>query len=142
VPRNPVEAGAVGRLHRERALERDLGNAVAVDVGHGLIHDLLRVRHDEVALPRRVLVPGELLHLQRVRDDVGLAVFVEVRDGHGIPASEVGVDIVRDEVHRAGGRRAAQRAGGQRDQSCGHHEAKHPCIHSAIISEVLRLSSG
>ncbi len=109
--REPVEAGAVGRLHRERALERDLGNAVAVDVGDRLVDDLLRLADDDVALPRRVLVPCELLHLQRVRDDVRLAVLVEVRDGDAVAAPEARVDVVRRELDGAGRRRAAERRG-------------------------------
>src|SRR5205823_7234755 len=120
--RQPVEARAVRRLHRERALERDLGDAVAVDVGHRLVDDLLRLADDDVALPRRVLVPRELLHLQRVRDDVRLAVVVEVGDGHAVAAFEARVDVVRREFHGARRRRAED--GGDR-RADRRHEANH-----------------
>src|SRR5262249_15019450 len=91
-PDNSLTAGG---LHGERTFKCDLRNAVAVDISHCLIHDLRPLRNDDVPFPARIFVPGDFLYLQRVGDNVRLAVVIEVGNRYGIPTAEVGIDVMR-----------------------------------------------
>jgi len=63
----------------------------------GGVNRLIDARHEDVRLPARVLVPPELFEAAGHRDDVGLAIPIQVRDYDLIAASEVGADRVGDE---------------------------------------------
>ena len=58
-----------------------------------------------VALPAGVLVPDQFAHAARERDQVGLAIVIEVGDHDLVAAAEIRGDGVLDE---GGGRRGGE----------------------------------
>ena len=78
--------------------ERDLGNAVAVDVVGGGVDRLVDAGDQDMFLPARILVPPKLLEAAGQRDDVGLAVTVQIGDNDLVAAGEAGVNRVRGEA--------------------------------------------
>ena len=95
---HPDEPFAGLGRHREAVLVRDLGNAVAVDIGGGEVDDARHAAGHDVALPCGVLVPRHLRNALARADDVRLAVFVHVDSGDRVAAGELGLDVVRAEL--------------------------------------------
>ena len=87
------------RVHiREFVCERDLGNAVVVDVEGCRVDGLADARREDVLLPIRVFVPTQLFEAAGQGDDVRSAVAIQVGDDHLIAAGQTGVDRVGDEI--------------------------------------------
>ena len=110
-------AVALGRRRAEAALQHDLGIAVLVDVeGVGVDHpgkpDAMTWRR-----PRRVLEPDQIdLRAGRDREQIDLAVLVDVGRGDVIPAAQAGGDGVLDEIPRRCGLRLPALADATRPQ--------------------------
>ena len=97
-------ADAVLRLVRELAGEDDLGDAVAIGVERGAVDHAAESAGDDVPLPGGILEPDQLRHAAGERDQVGLAVLVQVGDHHLVPAAQSGGDgMVGEPRGRRGG---------------------------------------
>ena len=72
---------------------RDLGLAVAIDVGGGHADVILRreVFGDDMLFPLGVPVPGDLLGI--AQDDIRAAIPIYVSHGHPVTDGDVGVDV-------------------------------------------------
>ena len=95
----------------------DLGPAIAVDVAHGDadVVALSEVLDDDVFLPRRVLVPGDVAGV--AQDDVRFLVAVHVGDGGAVADLYLGVDGDVAKLGQVGGLAAGDR--GQADEGGG-----------------------
>ncbi len=89
------DAGAA-RVHvRELVRERDLRNAIAVDVIHCGIDRIADSGHEDMLFPAGVLVPPNLVAGNG--DDVRLAITVEISNDDLVAADKAGVNAVRSE---------------------------------------------
>ena len=76
---------------------------------------------DDVPLPGRILEPDQLRHAAGERDQVGLAVMIQVRDHHLVAAAKSGGDGVFGESRgRRGGRVAEGPAAARRRRGTLH----------------------
>jgi hypothetical protein len=85
---------------RESGCDRDLRNAVAVDIGRGNVDQAGHSSGEDVASPRRILEPDELRQIAGDGDEIRLAIAVEIRGHDLVPTAQTGRDLVRDETRR------------------------------------------
>src|SRR5215467_5297794 len=87
---NGHDAGTLIRARREARGDCDLWNVIAVQIEGGDVDEAREAARDHVARPRGVLVPYELGKIARQRDEIGLAVAVDVGRDHLVPAAKAG----------------------------------------------------
>ena len=117
---------------RELVGERDLGDAIAVDVVGGRIDGRTDASDQDVRRPARVLVPPQLTGAALQRDDVRLPITIQVGDDDLVAPGESGRDRVRDEARR---RRSRRRRSSKSDShDCGEQGVYLLSVHAVRSS--------
>src|SRR6266404_5722188 len=80
--------------------ECDLRNAISVDVPRCAVDGVGNIPNDHVTLPSRVFEPDEFLHSAGNRDQIRLAVVIEVRNNDLIATAQISGDCVLYEPGR------------------------------------------
>ena len=121
VVRQQGQDAEAARVRRAEIVgEHHLGNPVAVEVARRGIDGPRDAGRHHVALPARVLVPGQLVEAGREADDVEPSVAVQVGDDRLVATRELRVDRVRHERRpalRAVLRRTVRDRGGQGEEN-------------------------
>ena len=123
----PDESPALGGDHAEFVLDSKFRDAVAIDVVSGHVDQTVQVLLQDMAFPRGVLVPRELLDTRRHSKHVGTPVAVQVGHQHCVAAGYFGLDHVRFEFDRGGGRNHAG------EETAEENETDQFLTHAGII---------
>ena len=118
------------------AEQREFGDAVAVDVGgRGPEHRPLVVDH-HVAIPAGIFVPRQLGPAGGHRDDIELAVVIDVGDRHAVPAPKLVADDMRAELNRGGGRGGGGQGDGEEGSRADGNRSNDRCVFEGIYRDI------
>ena len=104
----PDQALALGGHHAELVFDRQLRDAVPVEVVGRQIYQPVHVLHQDVALPARVFIPGQLAEAAGEPDDIRAPIAVEVHHQQGIAIGNLALDDMVAELDGAGRRKAGR----------------------------------
>ena len=110
---------------REAGRDRDLGDAVAVEIGRRNVDQTREARREDVTRPRRIFEPDQFRQVARDRDQIGFAVAIEIGGDDLIAAAEACRDFVRRKSRKrrlVGGSRRNRPGRGQRRASHDHNQ--------------------
>ncbi len=106
---------ATAGLHGEFAGEHDVRDAAAGRIDHRAVDHTGQAGGDDVALPGGILIPDQLRHAAGERDQVGLAVAIEVCRDHLVAALEIAGDGMFGKARRRAGGQKREREAKQAD---------------------------